>query len=518
MALKIVHLLPDTNLFVQCLPLEDLDWSAWAEFDEVQLIVTRPVQKKIDNQKNRGGDRLGRRARKTSSLFRDIILSKQHHKLVRDAGPCVKLFIKPQYTHNPALADRLNFQERDDQLVGTVHTFMQQHSEADVRLLTHDTGPMAAAQMLDVPVAVIPDEWLLPPESSETQKKISALESELARLKKSEPDFHIRCLDDAGNEIVKLEAEFMRYEPLTNDELSGLMTRIKERFPMAADFGPREPAERKTKIPDLSISGPTETFTPATEEEIIEYRDEKYRAWLEQCEDILRNYHRTLQRQAGPPVFCFVVRNEGTRPGKDALVTIEAKGNFAIMPLAQGNDEDDEDQQEKQIIELPRPPAPPRGKWEPKSPRQFTDAFGSFGSLHRSLSAKIGYDPLRARLHDLHIPRLHDLTPRRDPNAFYWKPKRPMMPQSSFSLECEQWRHGTDDEFFNGDIYFGEDEERVAGALECLIHAANLSDTTIKRIPVRIEVKRVSIIERAEKLVDWLVGPGEEQSTSIPES
>ena len=31
------------------------------------------------------------------------------------------------------------------------------------------------------------------------------------------------------------------------------------------------------------------------------------------------------------------------------------------------------------------------------------------------------------------------------------------------------------------------------------------------RVPVQIEVKRVGILARAEKLVDWLVGPSEGQ-------
>ncbi len=504
MTLSIVYLFPDTNLFVQCRPLEDLGWSAWAEFDEVHLIVTRPVQKEIDNQKNRGNQRLSRRARKASSLFRQIILGDQDHKLVRDVAPCVKLFIKPEYLHNPALADRLDYQERDDQLVGTVYGFMQQYSETDARLLTHDTGPMATSQMVGVPVAAIPDDWLLSPESSEAERKISALESELARLKKSEPDFHIKCLDSKGNEIENLEGELVLYEALRDKELSGLMTRIKQRFPMAADFGKREPAERKSKLLGLNIFGPRETFTPATDEEIVAYRDEKYPVWLEQCEDVLRNHHDAVQQQAGPLVFYFVVSNEGTRPGKDTLITIEAKGNFGVMPPSQDNGEDDEVEQLRQIIQLPRPPEPPRGQW--------TNLLGSFASFKHSIAAVTGQYSSREMMPDIHIPRFHDLNPRRDPNAFYWKPKRPMEPQSSFSLECEQWRHGTDDELFDGEICFAEDEEVVSGVLECHIHAENLSETAIMRVPVQIDVKRVGVLARAEKLVDWLVSPSKGQS------
>ena len=47
---RIIFLFPDTNLFIQCLPLVELDWSMWKQFDEVHLIVSRPVQEEIDNQ------------------------------------------------------------------------------------------------------------------------------------------------------------------------------------------------------------------------------------------------------------------------------------------------------------------------------------------------------------------------------------------------------------------------------------------------------------------------------------
>lgn len=43
---------PDTNLFIQCRPLGELDWSEWADFEEVHLIVCRTVQREIDRQKH----------------------------------------------------------------------------------------------------------------------------------------------------------------------------------------------------------------------------------------------------------------------------------------------------------------------------------------------------------------------------------------------------------------------------------------------------------------------------------
>ena len=57
---KILYFFPDTNLFIQCKPLKDIDWSDFNDFEEIHLIVSRPVQKEIDFQKNKSG-RVGRK-------------------------------------------------------------------------------------------------------------------------------------------------------------------------------------------------------------------------------------------------------------------------------------------------------------------------------------------------------------------------------------------------------------------------------------------------------------------------
>ena len=76
MLMRILYFFPDTNLFIQCQPLEQLDWSEWAAFDEIHLVVCYPVQREIDNQKNRGGHRVGQRSRKAIPYFGASFLRK----------------------------------------------------------------------------------------------------------------------------------------------------------------------------------------------------------------------------------------------------------------------------------------------------------------------------------------------------------------------------------------------------------------------------------------------------------
>jgi PIN domain len=491
---NVLYLFSDTNAFVQCRPLEQVDWSGWKEFDEVHLIVSRPVQVEIDNQKNKGSDRLGNRARTTSRMFRELIVADSDHKVIREVGPCVKLFIRQDLKPSPELADRLSYEERDDQLVGITHAFAQRNPGADVRVLTHDTGPMASARMIGVAFVAIPDDWLLPPETNEAEKKIAVLQAELTRLKKAAPAFRITCVDVEGNAIDKIEIEAARYAPLNNDHVTELMERLKQRFPIATDFGAREPAERDAKGFARAFFQTKEIFAPATDDEIASYKDEAYPKWFESCERTLRGLHQFLEVEDGVPTFRFAVTNDGARPAKDALITIEAKGDFAIMAPKRN---DDAKEVESKPIALPSPPAPPQGKWRLKP---FADM------LQSAIPGAMG---VRARLVTPDfagaISGLRDFDRRRDPNGLYWKPHRPTEPVSTLNLECEQWRHGVEPELFDGQIYFGTERDFIAGALECRIHAENLTDIALIRVPVRIQIRQADAYETAKALVQRLV-------------
>ena len=490
---KLLHLFPDTNLFIQCLELEVLDWSVLDEFDEINLCVSRPVQREIDRQKGKGNDRVGRRARRTNSIFRDIIVGKQGYKLVRESGPRVLLLVEPSYLPNPALKDRLNYSEVDDQIIGCIHTYMEGHPNADARLLTHDSGPMASAKMLSMPFVPIPDRWLRPPEIDEAER----LRKELERLKDSGPRFTINTHVDSGAETDSFQFEWPIYENLSEDVLSELMESLKARFPLAKEFGPSEPMERSSQDLASVLFQAKGIFTPATETEIAEYINTSYPEWITRCEKILRQIHAVLQNATDPIIFSFSSVNAGTRPGKDVIVTITAKGNFLIRPpqVEHESESDSENHDSEQLLSLPSPPTSPRGVWASNY------GMGSLNNLNRILGNLISIgEPLPTALNLLHDP----ISLRRDPNEFYYKPMRSDVPVESFSLECEQWRHGIEAEIFECEICLGGNTQEVRGALECLVHAENLSNPVKKIIPVRGNPKLISARLCAEKLLEKL--------------
>jgi PIN domain len=494
---KILYVFPDTNLFAQCRPLEELDWGAFGAFDEINLIVSRPIQAEIDHQKNQGGSRLANRARSTSRLFRQVLQSEHHSKTIRESAPRLKLTLKLEHERSAAVEDRLDYSKPDDQLVGTAVAFREKNPQLDVRVLTHDTGPMASAHAVNCPVLAIPDEWLLPPETSSAEKELTRLSTELAALKRAEPQFTISCVDSSGP-IRKLESEIPVYVPLSESELSSLMGRIVDRFPEATDFGSAETATRPSTQFATAIFGLKQVYVPATPQEIEAYQKERYPKWQEECASILGNVHTAKEPQSVVLEFCFIAQNEGVRPADDVLVMIEAKGNIKIMPLTS-----EEVKPKEPITELPRPPAPPQGKWKTEHEEKLAEMVRSFlgGNV---LPATLAYNDL------------FDITPRtptsryfsrqRDPNAFYFK-DRPTRPASVIELECAQWRHAIDPEAFAGQIHFDKNVSEISGAVEMRIHAGNLSTVSRLLVPVRISVRAVSVYESAGAMVDRLVEP-----------
>ena len=497
---NILYLFPDTNVFIQCRPLHQVDWSEWGEFSEIHLIVSRPVQREIDNQKTRGNDRVGNKARSTSTLFRKIIESTQGFELINSSNPTVKLFLEALSRPSPELQDILDYDKTDDEIVGCLHRFRRENPDAEARLLTNDGGQMMTARALELPFVVVNRDWLLQPENDEGEKEIIRLRNRVAQLEKAEPRFKIELVDEDGKTLERLEVEHLIYEPLPESEIDTLVESLTNHLPMRTNFTPGEPAEGEKGLTAGEWLDRKDATGPPKDEDIAKYRDQDYPNWTSQCRRILSDLHKELQREVGQPTFEIAVTNEGTRPGNDALVVVNATGNFKISPPPYKGESDEDSEGE---LALPRSPRPPVGPQAPISSHRILGVSGIIRQLDlfQRTTSPFNFGPI-------HLP--HPIEPyerRRDPNEFFYKPDRPSEPGESFSLECEQWRHSRGPELFIGEIFFGTEQEEVRGLLRCEVHAENLSAPVIEQFPVRIAIQRVTSKERARELVRKRIGP-----------
>ena len=393
-----------------------------------------------------------------------------------------------------ALAGRRDYDETDDRIVGCVHGYRERNPQWDIRLLTHDSGPMATARMLSVPFVPVPDGWLRPPEPTDAERENRRLREEIAHLKGAEPKFSISHSGSDGKEIDPLEFEWPSFEELSAEEIGSLVESLKREFPVATEFGPGETQREQPRTVGAVLFDAMRRFEPASQQEIDEYTKIAYPEWIERCEEMLRGLHGALERNREPVVYSFSATNEGSRPGKHVLVTIMARGNFLVRPPRESDDGDEEADEESsaQGLLLPSPPRPPKGK--------LTTGYGS--PLLRDMERLVGAigtfsDPL-----DLAVaPYVEPLTLRRDPNEFYYKPNCSRTPLQSFSLECEQWRHGMAAEVFEGELWVEPDTPVVRGALEIEIHAENLHQPAKRVVPVRGQTKPFDVNDFAQSMI-----------------
>lgn len=315
-----------------------------------------------------------------------------------------------------------------------------------------------------------------------------------------EPRFRIWLVDDKGNEVESIKTEYHIFEPMNDEEVLACTQLLKREFPLESDFGSRSPAEKYGTTVADRVLGLRYSYIPASDEQIAKYSEEEYPRWISECEDYLSSLHETLQNQIEHPWFTFAVVNEGNRPGHDALINLIAEGELRICAPPYQDDAEEEDN--KIEIGLPDPPQPPRGRWSPKSTslRGFNRALSVLANPRSGVNRLLypGLEP-SSLLSSL------DRDNRRDPNAFYYKPNRPTTPKQSFSLECEQWRHGTEENHFSGQLFFDLDKQRIGGTLVCEVHAENLSSPVRIGVPAEISIKRLKTVDQARLLVQELL-------------
>lgn len=493
---KKLYCFPDTNLFIQCKTLDALDWSALGDFDAIDLIVTRPVQKEIDAHKSKGNARVASRSRTAASVLKEALASELGYKEVRAQSPCVRLYVQLELRQDSELADVLNYDEVDDQLVGVVSDFLKANPNHQVRLVSDDVGPIASAKTVGVPFTPIPDSWLLPPEEDAASKELKRLTQELERYKKNEPEFTLRWLEQ-GVPVERIDVTVPCYEPLSFHEVAELMQRIQLRFPMAENFDDAESQQRaamssevaraifdeSSRYKSLFRELGQEVYVAATEQEISEYKA-AYAKWLQECEGFLKNLHFHLAANTPWPRVMVEIQNAGTKSADDALVTIAARGDFSIQPVKRASADDE-------VIESPHllpPPKAPKGEWRNKF-AHLVHAFATPTAFKMSPSY-------------LDIP---PMPKAREADSFYYKESRPVSPVKQYSLECSLWRHQSGAEFFELTLHPKSAPAEISGVVEINVLATNLSSVFTKKLPVKVNIQQGDLLEHANVLVSNLI-------------
>lgn len=484
---KILYLFPDTNVFLQCKPLDQVNWSILSEWDEFHLVISRPVQTEIDAFKGKGNSRQASRARKATTLIRKLLRADDYRVKLRE-HPTVYLCLRHTLRRDVTVADILDYQERDDQLVGIALAFKKAHCDVDVRLMTNDTGPMASAQAVKLNHLDVPDEWMLPIETDEADKRVKSLEQDLQRYKQAEPNFDVKVLPEE-----QIKSSVKKYSDLTGVEVQQFLNRLTTIYPKATDFGSKVPDERTIGSSDSKYLGPfgvrKEIYKPVTEDKIDAYQ-EAYSEWENTCGVMLSSLANSLNLRVEWPKLVVSINNIGNRPAEEALVVLEALGDIWIVPP---KDEDDENDNSDDI-NLSAPPSAPKGSWEKE------EFFIGSRAMMDFVSANTRSSLFPNHRHDFNLPNLG----QRDPNAFYFKRGKRGSPTSVIEYTCKQWRHARRPEDFDLSVGCAMEPGLHSGCVRVTVHASNLTEPTSLNIPVQITIYEKNCMQVAEEIINKL--------------
>ncbi len=462
----------------------------------IVLVLITPVLRETDRQKG-GQGRLASRARKVNSWIGKLLDAGELAIRTPSPGPGVTIIADDAIKPSAELSQELDFDHPDDAIVGTVASFQSAHPESEVALLSMDNAVLFTAKRVGVAFRRVPEEWLLPAETNEEQKRIKALEGELARLKKSEP----QCVIEPNKTPWSFCVE--RFEPLTDKQICKLMESLVDQFPPESDFGPTEASTRRPSSGNTFLR---EDFTPASAAEIQDYQEARYPKWLKSCESIWKTLHEKLNARVPLPQISVSLCNKGSRPAEDVWVEFCLKSGGVLLVLPKTEEEPISfETSNGMVVEvrpgddhvwLPAPPSPPRGRWTKRHPIDPL-GLGRASSLDYLVHARAMPDVTR---------HLRPVAPR-DPNSFYYRSgMRPEHPRPSTELTCEQFRHQVESKTVVFDLFVVRSESRAtaSGALTVELHAANLSSPATSTIPFRIAFTSGPTFEEAEAILESL--------------
>ncbi|RTP91517.1 PIN domain-containing protein [Enterobacter asburiae] len=474
-----LFLFPDTNIFLQCKPLVDIDFSEISDCDEIVIIISRPVQQEIDRQKGKGTSRLSKKAKNAATLFSRVLESPDMTLVIKENSPRVLLTMDLRLRPAEELADQLDYQEADDRFVGIAAGFRNTGSEFDVAIITNDSGPRFSAIDHGIKCFTVPSSWMLAAETDEKDKQIQQLKAQLDLLSKTRPDFVINA--DNGEQF---ESTHPYYTSLTEEEISFLVSVLTNEFPLETDFSEGEGQSPYVRLPGSLRAIDSGRYIPASEDEIEHYKNVLYPEWVKKCEEILRDCHEHLNPLTMKQEIGFWLQNTGYAIAESSVITFSAKGAFA---LSSSDWKMREDLEEVNGVNLPAVPSAPKGRWE------------SVWSL-----AERGPLATAIPFHDMYrMPRDSFLPPslsKRNRNDFYYS-NQGDSPKKYVSLECEEWRHQVDREWFSFFAYVGNHPTEMIGAVEVRIDANNLPQPITKTFTIKIKIEETDSFALVREMI-----------------
>lgn len=217
----IVHAYIDTNVILECLPLQDLPWHDISSAGEIFVYATPTLLREVDSKKSSG--RLAERARAFNRVIAPIaqggapvVISQGPPRVTLATSKVAKVDWKKWSDLDPG--------EGDARLIADVLSSTDVPNGEKV-VVSQDIRPLLLAQRFGLRTIHVSDDWLLRPDTSEAEKEIARLKKQVIMFQKAEPDFEMNFKVD----VDPLQA--FDIKPLEEPELRRFIQKILVKNP-----------------------------------------------------------------------------------------------------------------------------------------------------------------------------------------------------------------------------------------------------------------------------------------------
>lgn len=432
MSIKAVPLFIDTNGFLHLRDLKDLPWKeVFPDADRIDVLVSARVIEELDDFKTGSSGRKRNRARAALKLI-DLASEKADFTLVvRELPVEVRLVVADLDRIDWNDLPKLDPSKPDDHIVADAISYGQ-----GAIVFSHDTGPRISARRCGLTAKAPPEDWFLPSEQTDEEKRVRKLERDLARARANEPMIRAAFVDlDCPADQIEMVV------PILSSLDSDLAKRI------ASAYLNDNPPYRIVATSDLyrfsAISG------AYTHGDKADY-DDKYERFRQSVEEYFGMLHERVRYISRAQSLSYLVQNDSSVTAEGLRIQVSIEGDAYLLA--------EDAERELGSVLLPKPPERP----EP------------FSML---------YVPT-----ELPINNVPPIPEPRDPTAFYWF-KRPEGGATSSALQCQDFRAT---ELFEDDIWI-----QVNGELpfESVVHmritATNLPEPKFMQTRITLAEEEV---------------------------
>lgn len=457
----------DTNVFLECNSISEIDWSLITEDTEITIYICFTVLDELDKFKTDQNNRRRRKAVNSIKLLSQIF---EQHIAIAHKQQCFHLSVKmaDNYANEELKALKgLDISRNDDLIIATVALFNERTNNNAI-LISHDLGIRLKGNHFFT-CRDVPAKWLLVEEKNEIQKENERLKAELLQFQKKEP--LIECNLFINNTLLENNMKdcinLTLYEKLSNEQVDDYMRRIEFHCPKVLNDSISS-SEKEMQV----LAG--FRYVESLQKKIEKYNRE-YIEWLKHQKNVLENFSKKHNEVLLIYPIRIELENSGIVPAES--FEIELFSNAGIFFKTN----DLESYKEEVIEYFYVPPEAPKEKFETHPWLNWDESDFD----NHLISPILLRNPCKEYPYE-------EIKDKFEFYSFYEDGK--------LKIQCEEMQHQKGK--FTTESFFLIDEDSIKNNkvnLSYQIYAKNLSKPKIVTHTIKLNVKRVSAIDLIEK-------------------